>query len=49
MPLTCVKMIALFLVMTTEGEDEILAATRNGMGIRFSEKMSVPWAEQLPA
>lgn len=29
---------SLISVMTTEGEDEILAATRNGMGIRFSEK-----------
>ena len=27
---------SLISVMTTEGEDEILAATRNGMGIRFS-------------
>lgn len=29
---------SLISVMTTEGEDKILAATRNGMGIRFSEK-----------
>ena len=29
---------SLISVMSTEGEDEILAATRNGMGIRFSEK-----------
>ena len=29
---------SLISVMTNEGEDEILAATRNGMGIRFSEK-----------
>lgn len=29
---------SLISVMTTEGEDEILAATRNGMGIRFGEK-----------
>lgn len=29
---------SLISVMTTEGKDEILAATRNGMGIRFSEK-----------
>ena len=29
---------SLISVMTTEGEDEILAATSNGMGIRFSEK-----------
>lgn len=29
---------SLISVMNTEGEDEIFTATRNGMGIRFSEK-----------